>query len=60
MAKKLNVDKQIEAAWYKLASGIQINMMDIPKIFKECRASIEKGETVEAVITAAIAKYRMN
>jgi hypothetical protein len=60
MAKKLKTDSAIEQAWYRLASGIQVNMMDIPKIFKECREAMQSGQSVEDVVKAAIAKYRLN
>lgn len=61
MAKRQDaIDKAIEAAWYKLASGVQVNIMVIPTIFRECREAIVGGKSVDEAVAAAVAKYRLN
>jgi tetratricopeptide (TPR) repeat protein len=54
--KKL--DKQIEQFYYKHAQGTQINVMDIGKLYKDCRAAYEAGEDLEQAVIKAIAKYK--
>ena len=53
------IDNAIEAAWYKHCSGVQVNIMDIGKIFKECRAALPRM-TIEDAVKAAAAKYSQN
>jgi hypothetical protein len=45
-AEKL-LDKKVEAVYYKTCSGIQINIMDIPKVFKYGRQLIAEGKSLE-------------
>ena len=60
MTKK-QLDKAIENAWYRLASGVQVNIMSIPTIFREWReAVIVENLSVDDAVTAAIAKHREN
>jgi hypothetical protein len=59
MAKKKDpVDAAISGAWSKLASGVAVNIMDIPKIFKEVRAAHAAGSTIEDAVVVARDKYR--
>lgn len=61
MAKRTDkIDKQIEKAWYSLASGVQVNIMDIPRIFREVRAAVEGGANLEAAVTIVVAQFRRN
>lgn len=54
------IDNLIEAEYYKQASGVQVSVMDIGKIFAECRADLLAGKTMENAVKSAIAKYRKN
>ena len=54
------LDKSIEQMWYKLASGVQVNIMDIPGIFRECRAGVLGGGNLEELVKGCIVKYRQN
>lgn len=54
------VDDAINTAWNQRASGVQVNIMDITKIFAECRAAMASGTKVEDAVDACIAKYRQN
>lgn len=56
--KKL--DKEIEQAWYRLASGVQVNIMDIPKITREVKDAVLAGASVDDATIAAREKYRLN
>lgn len=54
------MDKLIEKTYYAVASGVQVNMMDIGKIFAESRALIISGMTPETAVASVVAKYRLN
>ena len=54
------MDKLIEQTYYAVANGVQVNVMDIRKIFAESRALILSGSTPEAAVTSVVAKYRLN
>ena len=57
--KKL--DKNIEQEYYKQGHGVQINIMDITKVFRDCREDVtQNGLSLEMAVSNAIAKYRMN
>ena len=58
--KSRDTDKQIEQAWYRLACGIQVDVMDIGAVFNSCRLGIASGRNLEELIHECIAKYRKN
>lgn len=63
MAKRKKVDpidQEIERQWYAQASGVQVPIMDIPKIFADCRKAHTEGVSIEDAVKAAAAKYRVN
>ena len=53
--KKLD-DKRIEQAYYKVADGVQIDMMAIPKVFKVGEKAIAEGAD-DAALEKAIADF---
>jgi hypothetical protein len=55
-----DLDKQVEQAWYQFASGVQVDIMDIPKIFDEVKAEIAKGTDIETATKTVATKYRKN
>lgn len=55
-----DLDSKIERIYYRHGDGVQINVMDICKIFKAGKEAFLKGEDMEAAIVAAIATYRLN
>lgn len=55
--RKDSIDNEITRAYSRHAQGKQINIMNIPKVFTECRASILAGGTVDQAVAAAVAKY---
>ena len=58
--QRKQLEKQIEAAWYRQASGVQVDLMSIPRIFDEAYDAVRGGQVLEDVITKLIAKYRVN
>lgn len=54
------IDKEIERIYYRIACGVQINMLDIPKIFFAGRDAELLGQDMEAAIAAKIAELRQN
>jgi len=54
------LDKEIERIYSQHGNGVQIGMMDIPRIFTAGHQAHEAGESIEGAILAAIAKYRRN
>jgi hypothetical protein len=57
-SKKL--DKEIEAIYYANCSGVQINIMDIPKIFDAGRMAYAAGQPMAPAILAKVAELRKN
>ena len=57
------IAKITEAMFYKLANGIQFNIMDLGKIDKAAKAVLAVGgalEDAEAAMLQAISQYRVN
>lgn len=54
------IDKLIERAYYRVAQGVQINVMDIAKIYRAGHAAAQAGGEVEAAVAAAVAQLRQN
>lgn len=63
LQKRDNSDKLIERAYHETCSGIQINMMDIPKVFDAGHKAINEGkdyEGMKAAIRAFVETIRKN
>ena len=54
------LDKAIEAAWYRLASGVQVSILDIPKIFRDVRLEVSGGLELDAAVAAVRDRFRKN
>ncbi len=54
------LDSEISQRWTKLAHGIQVNMMDIPRIYQYCREKTLQGYDLDTSVNDMIEKYRMN
>lgn len=64
-AKKLakQIDSRVEQAYYASCSGIQINIMDIGKVFKVGREAIRDGvddDLLQATIRKFVEQIRKN
>lgn len=59
-SKTDKLDREIEQAWRRLASGVQVDIMRIGDIFEDVRKSIAGGAVLDAAVKMAIAKYREN
>lgn len=59
-ATEKRMDKQIEAIYYRRCAGIQIDIMDIGKVFTAGRVAILAGQDPEAAIVACVETLRRN
>ena len=50
------LDKRIEQAFYRTCQGVQVNILDIPKVFREGRRLCAEGATDET-LDAGIKAY---
>jgi hypothetical protein len=57
---KKQIDKLIEAAYYRQGAGVEIDIFDIAKIFAAGRAALAAGGDLDAAIKVAIETYRKN
>ncbi len=53
--KKL--EKQVEQAWYRLASGVQVNIMDIGKIFDRGVKSLQENRDLDEEMQKCIQDF---
>lgn len=51
------MDHQIEQAYYRLAQGRQICVLQIPALFRESRSLILAGQTVDEAVQASVNKF---
>ena len=56
---KKQLDKMVEQAYYKQGRGVQINIMDIGKLFKDVSEAYLAGQDLDEAVKA-IKKYRQN
>ncbi len=54
------IDREISKAWSRLASGVQVNVMDIPKIFRDARDLVSLGQSVDDAIRSLIPRYQQH
>ena len=60
---KKQIDRKVEQAYYATCSGIQINILDIPRVFAVGRECIRDGvddETLRATIRRFVESIRKN
>lgn len=51
------LDKAIELEFYKQARGKNISILDIPKVYRDCRAGVSKGISLENMMYACVLVY---
>lgn len=54
------LDQQIEHAYYRHAHGVRISVLDIPKLFRDCRTMILAGQNLDDAVKGASIQYRRN
>lgn len=54
------IDKAIGHAWAQFMSGVQVPIMDIPRIFRDIKLEMAGGATLELAVTAVGQRYRVN
>lgn len=54
------LDRDIEVAYYRLAQDVEVNVMDIPKIFRDVKLEVSAGATLDAAVELVIRRYRVN
>jgi hypothetical protein len=59
MSKK-QLDKAVNAAFNKHFNRVQIDMMSIPKLYKEIEAGLSGGKNPDEFMPALVTKYRKN
>ncbi len=58
--KEKEIDALIERTYYRHGSGVQINILDIPKVFRMGREALASGRNLDDAIKEAIAQLRVN
>lgn len=64
-SKKSAIDTRIERAYYQTCNGIQIGIMDIPKVYDHARAALDRepfmdDDKLGRVIRAYVETLRKN
>lgn len=54
------IDQRIEAIYYRTCSGIQIDILDISKIYRVGKTAILAGQDPEPAIVAFVQTIRKN
>jgi hypothetical protein len=54
------IDAMIGAAWARFMSGVQVSVMEIPKIFRDIKLEMSAGMPLEAAVREVGSRYRVN
>lgn len=54
------IDKEIGSAWARLMSGVQVPIMDIPRIFRDIKLEMAAGADLESAVRSVGTQYRVN
>lgn len=54
------LDAAIGRAWAQLMSGVQVPIMDIPRIFRDIKLEMAAGADLESAVRAVGGRYRVN
>ena len=54
------IDHAIGQAWHRLMSGIQVSVMDIPKIFRDVKLEVAGGMSIEEAVMRVGARFQVN
>lgn len=56
--KQQDLDSRIEQEYYRRACGVQIDIMNIPKLFEYVRQRVLNGADLGLTVQDAISKFR--
>lgn len=63
MARRRNpqsdLDREIEREYYRIGSGVKIDILSIPKIFADARRAHAAGIPVAEALPAILERYRV-
>lgn len=54
------IDAMIGAAWARFMSGVQVSVMEIPKIFRDIKLEMSAGMPLEDAVREVGSRYRVN
>jgi hypothetical protein len=54
------LEREIERVYYENCRGVEIDIMDIGKIFKAGEEAYVKGESIKTAVVDLVAKLRKN
>jgi len=54
------LDAKIEAIYYRRCSGIQISIMDMPKVYAAGRKAAKEDDDIEVAVVAFVETIRKN
>lgn len=54
------LDKAIEQAWYRLMSGVQVPILDMPRIFRDVKLEMAAGTPLDQAVLSVGGRYRVN
>lgn len=52
------LEKEIERVYYALARGVQVRVLDVPRIFRDAKLEHSAGVPLEQAMPAIIERYR--
>jgi hypothetical protein len=55
--KNKKLDKEIERLYYQHCTGTAINIMNIGKLYNDCRTAHANGQDLEQAVIDAIKRY---
>ena len=54
------IDHAIGQAWHRLMSGVQVSVLDIPKIFRDVKLEVAAGMPLEEAVMRVGQRFRVN
>ncbi len=54
------IDAAISSAWHRLMSGVQVPIMDIPRIFRDIKLEMAGGVPLDQAVLSVGSRYRVN
>ena len=54
------LDEAISSSWHRLMSGVQVPIMDIPRIFRDIKLEMAAGVSLDQAVLAVGSRYRVN